>query len=287
VRRFIEANRASGRLDSAAAREWEELLAKMRPVVEKMVHGQLQGRWRQDREDVVQNTLLKLCNPDKAALWLASPKQTWFCHWVRAVAFNCAMDCFRKGKRLGEGIAVDDSPDRSNRGPAREKEQEEEAERLRNSINTTLSEFAPDWQLCFFMRFSYFDPRISDIADAAGIAAETVFFRLNKIKKGILNKHKAPIPPDLSRVILVGTMHPVDGFCSLEPLRQNRINDRINQLLRFRSLKEKFVFYARYSPLVLDVDALTVRLSERKETVVAWLEQMGIEIGLQCGPSVR
>jgi hypothetical protein len=197
------------------------------------------------------------------------------------------MDWFRNRERIGEGILSDDSPDRSNREPAWEKEQEEEAERLRNTINATLSEFPLDWQLCFFMRFSYLDPRISEIADAAGVAAETVFFRLNKIKKGILNKHKGLIPKDLARVTLVGTMHPVKGFCGIEPMRQNRINDCINQLLRSRSDKEKLAFYARYSPLALDVDALASRLSEPGDTVRAGLEQIGEEIAVRCGPEVR
>ena len=60
----------------------------MQPLIEKMAACQLQGRWRQDRADVVQSTVLTLCNPDKVVTWLASPKRTWFCHWVRRCRFS-------------------------------------------------------------------------------------------------------------------------------------------------------------------------------------------------------
>ena len=48
--------------------------------------------------------------------------------------------------------------------------------------------------------------------------------------------------------------------------------------------KEQLAFYARYSPLALDVDALASRLSEPGDTVRAGLEQIGEEIACAVWP---
>jgi DNA-directed RNA polymerase specialized sigma24 family protein len=283
VRRFLEVNRVSGRMDPAACQEWEELLERMRPVIEKMVNWQLQGRWRQDREDVVQNTLLKLCNPEKLATWLDNPKRTWLCIWVRAVAVNCAIEWFRKGRRNAGEPGGGDPPDKPNREPGWENEQEKEAEGLRKDIDGTLSGYDLDWQVCFFMRYSYLDPRISEIATAIDKAAETVFYRLRKITEAIERDHKGLIPS----VGLVGRTHPVEGFQGLSPADQNRMNDCINRALSTHPIEEKLAFYAWYSPLALDLDELASRLNETRDTVLDWLEQIGKEVALRCGPEAR
>jgi hypothetical protein len=187
----------------------------------------------------------------------------------------------RKPRRDCGWIEGYDPPEKSNKDP----EWEEQAKRLREVINNTLSEFALEWQLCFVMRFSYFDPKICEIAAVAGVAVESVFYRLTKIKAAIVDKYKDPIPPELARVALVGTRHPVKGFYAMGPQQRNQINDNINRLLRTHSIKEQYAFYTRYSPLALDAAALAsqFRLNESADTVLGWLKQIEKEIASQGG----
>ena len=85
VQRFLGVGQHDGSMDLAAR---DELIANLTPLIERIVSSKLQGKWRQDRPSVVQETFLKLCDPAKLRTWLESPKRTWFCHWVVVVAYT-------------------------------------------------------------------------------------------------------------------------------------------------------------------------------------------------------
>ena len=86
----------SGKAGSLNLAAHDELIARMTPLVEKMVGSKLQGKWRQDRANVVQDTFLKLCDPAKLRTWLESPRRTWFCHWAVVVAHHCSVNWMRR-----------------------------------------------------------------------------------------------------------------------------------------------------------------------------------------------
>ena len=103
VRRFLGVGRHDGSMDLAAR---DELIEKMTPLIERIVSSKLQGKWRQDRASVVQETFLKLCDPAKIRTWLESPKRTWFCHWVVVVAYHTAIDWIRHSDSASVGRSM-------------------------------------------------------------------------------------------------------------------------------------------------------------------------------------
>lgn len=276
VRRFLGVGRHDGSMDLAAR---DELMEKMTPLIERIVSGKLQGKWRQDRASVVQEAFLKLCEPAKIRTWLESPKRTWFCHWVVVVAYHTAIDWIRHSDSAPVG-SVDVL--RTSASPQTPRGLQEQAEELREAIIAALSEFELEWQLVFCMKFSYLDPSISDIARAVKVAEETVFFRLRKIKDRVACRCASLLSPAVANVALVGTCHPVDGFDRLERDRRDQINDAIRTILISRPLKERFAFYMTYSPLAASPDLLAARIGEDKDTVRCWLANIGGEINRLC-----
>ena len=276
VRRFLGVGRRDGSMDLAAR---DELMENMTPLIERVVGSKLQGKWRQDRASVVQETFLKLCDPAKIRTWMESPKRTWFCHWVVVVAYHTAIDWIRHSDSASLG-AVDVLPAATS--PQMPHGLEEQAEELRQAIIAALSEFELEWQLVFCMKFSYLEPCVSEIARAVKVAEETVFFRLRKIKERVACRCASLLSPAVAKVALVGTCHPVDGFDRLERDRRDRINDAIITMLIARPLKEQLAFYMKYSPLAASLDVLAARVREDKNTVRGWLANIEGEIKRMC-----
>jgi RNA polymerase sigma factor (sigma-70 family) len=257
----------------------DELIDNMTPLIERVVNSKLQGRWRQDRASVVQETFLKLCDPAKVRTWLESPKRTWFCHWVVVVAYHTAIDWIRRCDSVSVG-AADVLPAAT--GPQTPHELQEQAEELRRAIIAALAEFELEWQLVFCMKYSYFEPCVSAIARAVNVAEETVFFRLRKIRERVACRCASLLSPAVAKVALVGIRHPMDGFDCLTRERRAQINDAIITMLTTRPLKEQFAFYMKYSPLAASVDLLAARVGEDKDTVCGWLANIEGEIKRLC-----
>lgn len=269
VRRFL---RATGETGNDGRGALDELIEKVTPLVERTVSLKLQGNpWRDYRADAIQNTFVKLCDPERLGTWLESPRRSWFCHWAYVVAYHCALDVFRKPpspRQLGDVAAK----------PAASVEMREQAARLRETINATLSEFDLEWRLVFYMRYSYLDIAISAIARAANLSKEAVFFRLRKMKKCIAGRCAALLSPEVSKIALAGTRHPVEGFERLEKVERDQLNGTINELLGAHPLKEQFAFYMKYSPLAPDVDSIALQIGENRDRVCGWLERIETQI---------
>ena len=272
VRRFLGVGRHNGLTDLAAR---DELMEKMAPLVERIVHSKLQGWRRQDRDDVVQETFLKLCDPAKLRTWLESPRRSWFCHWVAVVAARTVIDRFRS---FGSPPPPSPPPP----GPFDDGEFEGQAEQLRKCIIATLGEFELEWQLGFAMRWSYLEPCISDIARAAKVSEETVYYRHRKIKERIANRCSPLLSSEVAEVELPGTRHPVKGYERLERSKQDEVNDAIRTMVAARPIREQFAFYIKYSPLAASVDELAAQLQEDKETVHGWLADIETQIKRIC-----
>ena len=69
---------------------------------------------------------------------------------------------------------------------------------------------------------------------------------------------------------LTGIRHPVEGFERLEKPEKSRLNASIIQLLTDCPVKEQFAFYAKYSPLALDLDVIAEQVGEERNTVCDW-----------------
>jgi DNA-directed RNA polymerase specialized sigma24 family protein len=281
VRRFLGVGQPDGSMDLAAR---DELIEKMRPLAERLVGGALDGKWRQDRDAVVHETVLKLCDPGKIRTWWESPRRTWFCHWVAVVTYHTAIDWTRRSGPAAAGGATVLSAAAS---PPASSGLAEQAEELRKAIIAALSEFECSWQLVFCMRFSYLEPCISDIARAVKVSEETVFFRLRKIKERVNHGCRQFLSPAVAKAELVGTRHPVDGFDRMDRDRRDRMNDAIRTMLEARPLKEQLAFHLMYSPMAASPDEIAVQVQEAKDCVLAWLANIEAEIkrllpGEQC-----
>lgn len=280
VRRFLGADQDAAPMDLRAR---DELMEKTRPLIERIVSSKLQGRSRQDREDAVQEIFLKLCDPAKLRTWVNSEKRTWFCHWAVVVAIHCVIDGIRRSARSrGEEL---EEPERRN-DPPTQSGLAEEAKKLRDAITTALSEFELDWQLVFCMKYSYVQPCISEIGRTAKISDEAVFFRLRKIKERIVRRFGEVPSPDLAKIALVGTRHPLGDVERMEPAVRDQMNQSVTRVLAVRPVKEQYAFYMRYSPLAVDADFLAAQVGESRETVCCWLEQIEKEIRRCCLPDL-
>lgn len=276
VRRFL---RTSGESDNDGRAALDELIENINPLVERTVSLKLRGnRWRQHRADAVQETIAKLCDPERLGSWLGSPRRSWFCHWAVVVASRCAIDVFRGRSRSREvGVAPIDLADKL-ANPTETVEAREQAAKLREAINATLLEFDLEWRLVFCMKFSYMAPDISTTAHAAAISEEAVFFRRRKMRERIACRCTALLSPDVLKIALVGTRHPVERFEHLEKADQDQVNSGINKLLGARPLKEQFAFYMKYSPLAPDVDSIADQIGEDRDEVCRWLERIETQI---------
>lgn len=273
VRCFLEGNRDS------SGTALDELIEKVRPLIWGVVNRRLRStQWWQDRGDVVQEVIAKLCNPSKIRTWLNEQERgrgAPFCHWVAPVAVNCVNDWLKKQRPVSSFPPGFEEQDRV----ASQDGLTEQAARLRQTIRSVLAEFELEWRLVYCMKFSYFEPAIADIADAQDIANETVHFRVKRIHKSIAARYSEPISPELARVALTGTRHPVEGFEQLQKPEKTRLNASIIQLLKDRPAKEQFAFYARYSPLALNHDTIAEQVGEERGTVCAWLRRIESQIG--------
>ena len=270
VRRFLRTTGENSRNGRVAL---DELIEKVTPVVERTVSLTLRSNpWRQRRGDAIQNTFVKLCAPEKLATWLEGPRRSWFCHWVYAVAYRCAIDMINdpfKPQPLGETTA----------NATAAIDAQEQAVQLRKVINTTLLEFDLEWRLVFYMRFSCLGPDRSTIARAARIAKETVSFRLRKMKERIAGRGGALLSPEVRKVTLVGVRHPVEEYERLEKKdERDKVNININALLRTCPLEKQFAFYAKYSPLSPDIESIADQLGQDSDTVGRWIEQIELQI---------
>lgn len=270
VRRFL---RASGENSSDGRVALDELIEKVTPLVERTANLKLQGNpWRQRRGDAIQNTLVKLCTPEKLATWWENPRRSWFCHWAYVVAYHCAIDAIHDTSSSQEPSDIEANPTVT-------VDVREQAKRLREAINTTLVEFDLEWRLVFCMKFSYVAPDISTIAREAKIAKETVFFRLRKMKERIAERCDALLSPEVLKIVLVGVRHPVEEFERLEKkAERDRVNSRINELLGAHPMEEQFAFYAKYSPLSPSIDSIANQLGQDRNIVGRWLEQIETQI---------
>jgi RNA polymerase sigma factor (sigma-70 family) len=267
VRRFLGVGRHDGSMDLAAR---DELMRQMMPRIERIVSSKLQGRWRQDRENVVQETFLKLCDPAKVRTWLESPKRTWFCHWAVVVAYHTAIDWIRRHSHF-EPLDADEK----SQSPL---DLQEQAEALRKAIIAALSEFELEWQLVFCMKFSYLEPCISDIVYSVKVCEKTVFNRLGETKERVARRCASLLSTAVAKVALVGTFHPVDGYDRLAQARRDQINDAIRTIVTARPLEEQLTFYMKYSPLAASLDELAAQVREDKDTVRGWLVRIEEEI---------
>ena len=252
----------------------DELIEKMTPLIERIVGGKLQGKWRQDRESVVQETFLKLCNPAKIRTWLESPRRTWFCHWVVVVAYHVVIDWLNDHSRF-DPLGPDD-------GSQPPLDFQEQAEALRKAIIAALSELGMERQLVFCMKFSYFRPCVADIVrsvnSVSNVCEKTVFNWLGETKKHVASRVAKLLSSAVAKAALVGTLHPVAGFDRLERTRRDQINDAIITLLTARPIKEQLAFYMKYSPLAASLDELVAQVHEDKNTVRDWLANIEGEI---------
>jgi RNA polymerase sigma factor (sigma-70 family) len=267
VRRFLGVGRRDGSADLAAR---DELVEKMTPLIQRIVSSKLQGKWRQDRDSVVQETFLKLCDPAKVRTWLESPKRTWFCHWVVVVAYHEAINWIRRHSHF-DTLGSDE-------GAPSHVDLQEQAEALRKAIIAALSECELECQLAFCMKFTYLEPCISDIARAVKMCEKTVFNWLSETKERVARRCASLLSSAVAKAALVGTFHPVAGFDRLERTRQDQINDDIVTMLIDRPAKEQLVFYMKYSPLAASLDELAAQVHEDKSTVREWLANIEAEI---------
>ena len=277
VRRFLrDAEKESG--DGRAARN--DLIMKITPLVKSAVSLKLRGnRWQQQQQaDAVQETITKLCARRTLRTWLESPRRTWFCHWAVVAASRNAIDVYRGRSRSREVGATPGDLDGKPENPPPAAEVREQAERLCEGINTTLREFELGWQLVFYMRYSYMEPAISTIASAADISEESVFFRLRRMRQSIAERCIEFLSPDVSKIALTGTRHPVEGFDRLEKSDRDLVNGAINDLLLDKPFEEQLAFYMKYSPLAPTIDAIAAQLGEKSDTVFDWLDRIETQI---------
>jgi hypothetical protein len=275
VRCFLgrDAEKGRGALD--------ELIEKVNPLICGVVNRKLRNTsWWQDRGDVVQEIVAVLCNPRKVQTWLDKQDHgegAPFCHWVAPVAVNCVNDWIKRQLLIPprpSGSDGGDGPDES--GGLKEKE--EQAKRLRETIRATLPEFPLDWQLVFCMKHSYVEPTIADIERAAGVKERAIFYRFDKMCNRIKCQYAEPISQELAKIVLVGTRHPVEKYDGLAKTDQVKLNESINQLLAACPQKEQFGFYARYSPLALEAEAIARLVDENAETIQAWLRRLETQV---------
>jgi DNA-directed RNA polymerase specialized sigma24 family protein len=272
VRRFLSIGNPDGSVDLAAR---DELLAKMTPLVERIVGRTLQGRWRQDQASVVQETLLKLCDRAKIRTWLESPNRPWFCYWVAVVAVNTAREWIRHaGPTLGGSTEVLPAAV----SPQTPQGLQRQAEELRKAIIAALSEFEVEWQLVFCMKFSYLDPSITDIANTVKVPERTIFFRLHKIKERIACRCTSLLSPAVAKATIIGAFHPVEGFQRLGRSLRDRINDAIRRILTAYPIEHQLAFYIKYSPLSASSDEIAAQLREEANTVRGWFTNIDAEI---------
>jgi len=272
VRCFLGRNPDRGRI------ALNELIEKVKPLIWGVVNRKLRStRWWQDRGDVVQEIIAALCNPHKMQTWLDKQDRgegAPFCHWVAPVAVNCANDWIRRQKPISSlppGFDRDDEP--GTQGGLNE-----QAVKLREAIRATLPEFPLDWRLVFCMKFSYVDPTVADIERSADLKERAVFYRLGKMYERIACHYADPISPELAKIVLVGTRHPVDDYDGLPQSDQVKLNQSINELLAACPIKERFAFYARYSPLALETGAIADQVDEGVETVCDWLRRLDTQV---------
>jgi len=269
VRRFLRAESGSSAGQAALA----ELLEKHRPLIQRIVNRRLWApQWRQSRQDVFQEVMLKLCNPEKLATWLLNPRRSRFCHWVAVVTARVVIDFLRKQLCPREEVAHDEHD------PQTTAETAELATRLRQKLIAALAEFDLGWRLVFYMRFSYLEPSIPTIARAAGIAGETVHFRIGQMKRRLAKRCAKLLGVELSKLTPVGAHHPVKAFDRLEKPEQRQLNQRINELVQAWPLKERLAFYMKYSPLAVSPQEIARQLGESHETIAQQLERIEAEI---------
>ena len=279
VQRFLGVGRHDGSMDLAAR---DELIANLTPLIERIVSSKLQGKWRQDRPSVVQETFLKLCDPAKLRTWLESPSERGSAtgSWLSPITPPSTGFAIPIPLPWAQSIYCPQPPVRRRLTDCTNKPRN-----FARRSSPQLSEFELEWQLVFCMKYSYLEPCISDIARAVKVAKETVFFRLKKIKARVACRCAALLSPAVAKAALVGICHPVDGFDRFERDRRDQINDAIRTMLTTRPLKEQFIFYMKYSPLAAEPDLLAVRVGEDKDTVRGWLVDMEEEIKRLCKSS--
>jgi DNA-directed RNA polymerase specialized sigma24 family protein len=268
VRRFLGVDHPDGSMDLAAR---DELLEKMRPLIEQIHRNKLRGWRRQDQDDAIQTTFTKLCNPAKMRTWWESPRRAKFCCWVAVIASHDAIDV------LSHPRPPPDPPD--SEGPDDPIDPMEQAEALRKAIINVLSKSELKLQLVFCMKYSYLDPCVADIAHAARVAERTVFNKLREIKEHIAHavEHLASI--DVARATLIGTRrYPLKGFEQLERARRDQINGAVVAMLATHPIKELLAFYTTYSPLAASLDEIATQVREHKDTVYGWLANIEEEI---------
>ncbi len=279
VRQFLAVDRDGGGLDQEAM---GKLIEKLEPNVRLAVSRILRpfglGRLV---DDAVQETLLKLCRPEKTRTWWEASPRPRFCVWVYVVAANTARDLLRKETGGPEivadcsHIAADEPGDEQGAGDARRQ--------LRGLIIRRLAQLPVDWQLVFYMRFAYTEPSTAEVASALGVSEETVFYRLREIKKRVARHCPLLSVPGIEDQAPVGRLHPFPGFDTLPRAKQAAVNLSINgKVLAPRPLPEKLAFYMRYSPLAVEVHEMAPILQETQDRVNQWLVAMEGEIRALC-----
>ena len=273
VRCFLGDNPEQGRI------ALDELIEKVKPLICGVVNRKLRSTgWWQDRGDVVQGIIAILCNPDRMRPWLEKQDRgegAPFCHWVAPVAVNGVNDWIRRQRPMPP-LPPDFDPDD---GPDPQGGLNEQAAKLREVIRAALLEFPLDWRLIFCMKWSYVEPTIAVIMRSTGLSERTVFYRLGKMYERISCRYTDPISPELAKIVLVGTRHPVAEYNGLPKPAQVKLNGAINQLLAAcPPLKQQFAFFSRYSPLALEVGAIAHQVGEDEQAVRDWLCRLETQI---------
>ena len=271
VRFFLSGNTEKGK---AAL---DQLIEQVKPLIYGVVNRKLRSTpWWQDRDDVIQEVVTVLCKPRKLQTWLDKQDHgegAPFCHWVAPVAVNCTNDWIRQQEltsSLPPGFDRDGKPD----AVGWLKEDEEQAKGLRETIRATVTEFPRDWQLVFCMKWSYVEPTIADIERAARLKERAVFWRLSKMYERIRLNYGQPISQELGKIVLVGIRHPAENYDCLSKPEQAKLNESINQLLAASPQSQQFAFYARYSPLALEAEAIGRIVDEDSGIVHDWLQRL-------------
>jgi DNA-directed RNA polymerase specialized sigma24 family protein len=260
----------------------DELVKQVTPLIAVIVNRKLRSTsWREDREDVIQEVVAVLCKPPKLQTWLDKQDQgrgAPFCHWVAVVAANCTDEWIRKQKltsSLPPGFDPDGKPDP---GTGLNKEDEEQAKGLRETIRATVADCPRDWQLVFYMRWSYVEPTTADIQRAAGLSERAVFWRLREMYERINLNYGQPVSKELGKVVLVGILHPAGNYDYLAKSDQIKLNESINRLLATRPQEQQLAFYARYSPLALEAEAIGRVIDKDPAIVHDWIERLESEV---------
>ena len=240
---------ASGGLPDHQARD--EYLHNVCPVVERVVYKTIvDKRFRELRADAIQETNLKLCNPNKVRTWAEYPDRSLFCSWAAVIARHSAVDVIRAAKPMPNCIPDDLSEPTP--GPDAMAQMKELSLSVGPVLRRVLSGFSVEWQLIILMQYSTLRPTITEIVHAVEQKEPTIHFR----RRRILQKLRSGMSREELRALIlyppVVVAHPLKSYLSMSSDMQKEANRAINALFFKFTPVEKAIFYMKHSPFATD-----------------------------------